>query len=112
MRYRIVAFLVCCLPIFCAAQQKTEITSDRVNAALAQLDPYIQASLAKTKVPGAAVAVIYNDKVVFLRGYGIRKVGEPREDRPGYRLRNRLRLQAHRLHHPRFAGRPGKDQLG
>jgi hypothetical protein len=23
----------------CAAQQKTEITSDRVNAALAQLDP-------------------------------------------------------------------------
>jgi CubicO group peptidase (beta-lactamase class C family) len=76
VRHRIVAFLVCCLPIFCAAQQKTEITSDRVNAALAQLDPYIQANLAKTKVPGAAVAVIYNDKVVFLRGYGVRKVGE------------------------------------
>ena len=82
MRYRIVAFLVCCLPIFCAAQQKTEITSDRVNAALAQLDPYIQANLAKTKVPGAAVAVIYNDKVVFLRGYGVRKVGEPKKIDP------------------------------
>jgi CubicO group peptidase (beta-lactamase class C family) len=81
VRYRIVAFLVCCLPLFCAAQ-KGEITSDRVNAALAQLDPYIQASLAKTKVPGAAVAVIYNDKVVFLRGYGIRKVGEPEKIDP------------------------------
>jgi CubicO group peptidase (beta-lactamase class C family) len=76
VRYRIAAFLVCCLPLFCAAQQKTEITPDRVNAALAQLDLYIQANLAKTKVPGAAVAVIYNDQVVFLRGYGVRKVGE------------------------------------
>jgi CubicO group peptidase (beta-lactamase class C family) len=81
MRYRIAAFLVCCLPLFCRplfshAQQKEEITPDRVNAALAQLDPYIQENLAKTKVPGAAVAVIYNDQVVFLRGYGVRKVGE------------------------------------
>jgi len=76
MRHRIAAFFVCCLPLFCAAQQKTEITSDRVNAALAQLDPYIRSALDKTKVPGAAVAVIYNDRVVFLRGYGVRKIGE------------------------------------
>jgi CubicO group peptidase (beta-lactamase class C family) len=82
MRNRVAAFIVCCLPIFCAAQQKTEITPERVNAALAQLDPYIQANLAKTKVPGAAVAVIYNDKVVFLRGYGVRKVGEPEKIDP------------------------------
>ena len=77
MRHRIAAFLVCCLPLVCAAQQKTEITSDRVNAALAQLDPYIRSAMDKTKVPGAAVAVIYNGQVVFLRGYGVRKVGEP-----------------------------------
>jgi CubicO group peptidase (beta-lactamase class C family) len=77
MRRRIAAFLVCCLPLFCAAQQKTEINSDRVNAALAQLDPYIRSAMDKTKVPGAAVAVIYNGQVVFLRGYGVRKVGEP-----------------------------------
>jgi len=77
MRQRIDAFFVCCLPLYCAAQQKTEITSDRVNAALTQLDPYIRSTLDKTKVPGAAVAVIYNDQVVFLRGYGVRKVGEP-----------------------------------
>ncbi len=82
MRHRIAAFLVCCLPLFCAAQQKTEITSDRVNAALAQLDPYIRSAMDKTKVPGAAVAVIYNDQVVFLRGYGVRKVGEPEKIDP------------------------------
>jgi CubicO group peptidase (beta-lactamase class C family) len=82
MRHRVAALFVCCLPLFCAAQQKTEITSDRVNAALAQLDPYIRSAMDKTKVPGAAVAVIYNDQVVFLRGYGLRKIGEPEKIDP------------------------------
>ena len=77
MRSRVAVLLVCCLPIFCSAQQKTDITPDRVNAALAQLDPYIRSAMDETKVPGAAVAVIYNDQVVLLRGYGVRKVGEP-----------------------------------
>jgi CubicO group peptidase (beta-lactamase class C family) len=76
MRNRIALFLVFCIPLFCAAQPKPAISSDSVKSALAQLDPYIRSSLAKTKVPGAAVAVIYNDQVVFLRGYGVRKVGE------------------------------------
>lgn len=76
MRHRIVALLISCLPFLCSGQQTTTITSDRVNAALAQLDPYIRSSMDKTHVPGAAVAVIYNDQVVFLRGYGVRKVGE------------------------------------
>jgi CubicO group peptidase (beta-lactamase class C family) len=82
MRHCIAAFLLCCLPPICAAQQKTEVTSDRVNAALAQLEPYIRSAMDKTKVPGAAVAVIYNDKVVLLRGYGVRKVGEPAQIDP------------------------------
>jgi CubicO group peptidase (beta-lactamase class C family) len=82
MRNGVAAFIVCCLPILCVAQQKTGITPERVDAALAQLDPYIQANLAKTRVPGAAIAVIYNDKVVFLRGYGVRKVGEPEKIDP------------------------------
>src|SRR5882757_2322147 len=77
MRNRIALFLVCCLPLFCAAQPKPAISSDSVKSALAQLDPYIRSAMDKTKVPGAAVAVIYNGQVVFLRGYGVRKVGEP-----------------------------------
>jgi CubicO group peptidase (beta-lactamase class C family) len=79
MRNCIAALVVCCLPLFCAAQPKAAISSDSVKSALAQLDPYIRSSLAKTKVPGAAVAVIYNDQVVFLRGYGVRKIGEAAE---------------------------------
>jgi len=82
MRHRIAALFISCLPLFCAAQQKTEITSDSVNAALTQLEPYIRSAMDKTKVPGAAVAVIYNDQVVLLRGYGVRKIGEPEKIDP------------------------------
>jgi CubicO group peptidase (beta-lactamase class C family) len=82
MRHRIAAFVVCCLPLFCSAQPKAEISPDSINSALAQLDSYIRSSLAKTKVPGAAVAVIYNDQVVFLRGYGVRKIGDPAQIDP------------------------------
>jgi CubicO group peptidase (beta-lactamase class C family) len=73
----LVAFVVSWSTLFCLAQEKTTITPERVNAALAQLDPYIRSTLASTKVPGVAVAVIYNDQVLFLRGYGIRKIGDP-----------------------------------
>jgi len=82
MRNCIAALIVCCSSLFCAAQGKSNLSSDRVNAALAQLDPYIRSSLAGTKVPGVAVAVVYNDQVVFLRGYGIRKVGQPAQVDP------------------------------
>jgi CubicO group peptidase (beta-lactamase class C family) len=51
--------------------------ADHLSAALANLDPYIQASMAASKVPGLAVAVVAHDKVVFLKGYGVRRLGEP-----------------------------------
>lgn len=77
MRHPIALFLACLFPFLCSAQQQIDVTPDRVQSALEQLDPYIRASMEKTKVPGVAVAVVYNDQVVFLRGYGVRKVGEP-----------------------------------
>ncbi len=68
--------LILWLSIFCTAQEKPSVSPESVSSALAQLEPYIRSSLASTKVPGLAVAVVHNDQVVFLRGYGIRKVGE------------------------------------
>jgi CubicO group peptidase (beta-lactamase class C family) len=82
MRNCIAAFVVCCLSLFCCGQDKLAVSPDRVNSALEQLDSYIRSSLGKTKVPGVAVAVIYNDQVVFLRGYGVCKVGESGEVDP------------------------------
>src|ERR1700722_20310991 len=70
-----VALAFLSLPL--AAQQKPTITAERVNTAVSQLDSYIHSALTQTKVPGLAVAIIYKDKVLLLRSYGIRKVGDP-----------------------------------
>ncbi len=76
------AFLIFCLTVTAVAQTRVSASPANVNAALSDLDSYIRSSLASTKVPGLAVAVVYNDKVVFLRGYGVRKIGEPAQIDP------------------------------
>ncbi len=50
--------------------------SGNIADALTKLDAYVKMAMEKTHVPGAAVAVVYKDQVVFAKGYGVRKVGE------------------------------------
>src|SRR5215472_11452872 len=59
------------------SQTSSVAASPDVQTALARLDTFIQEAMAKTKVPGLAVAVVFQDKVVFLKGYGVRKIGDP-----------------------------------
>src|SRR5690348_17558155 len=40
-------------------------------------DAYVGKSLQTLQTPGAAVAVVKNGTVLFARGYGVRKLGEP-----------------------------------
>lgn len=51
--------------------------SAKVDAALAQLDGLARQTLEQTHIPGMAVAVVYQDKVVYLKGFGVREVGKP-----------------------------------
>src|SRR5687767_5156896 len=53
------------------------ITADQVGTALAQLDGLVEDAMARTGVPGAAVAVVYDDAVVYERAFGVREVGKP-----------------------------------
>jgi CubicO group peptidase (beta-lactamase class C family) len=41
----------------------------------AAIDKIVQEGLKTWQVPGAAVAIVQNDKVVFLKGYGVRELG-------------------------------------
>lgn len=43
----------------------------------ADLDAFIRRGTAEWSIPGLAVAVVRNDSVVFLRGYGVRELGQP-----------------------------------
>ena len=44
---------------------------------IAQLEPYISATMQRMGVPGAAVAIVQDGKVVFARGFGVRELGKP-----------------------------------
>ncbi len=54
----------------------------KVTRALARLDRIVAEAMASTGVPGAAVAVVYQDEVVYLKGVGLREVGRPEEVGP------------------------------
>ena len=41
------------------------------------LDRYIKRNMAEGKIPGLAIAIVENGKVIVLKGYGIRQLGKP-----------------------------------
>lgn len=47
------------------------------QAPLQGFDAYVEKALRDWEVPGAAVAVVRGDSVVFARGYGVRELGKP-----------------------------------
>src|SRR4029450_12945117 len=40
-------------------------------------DAYVRSALTTWKVPGAAVAIVRNDSVIYAKGYGVREIGKP-----------------------------------
>ncbi|HEX4592583.1 MAG TPA: serine hydrolase domain-containing protein, partial [Gemmataceae bacterium] len=68
---RLLAVIVLLLPAFAPAQTPVP------ELASADLDNYARKVLADWHAPGVAVAVVKNDKVIFIRGYGVREVGKP-----------------------------------
>jgi CubicO group peptidase (beta-lactamase class C family) len=63
--------------LVCAPSRPQATNSSDIDTALTQLDAYIRASMQTTHMPGLAVAVVYQGRVVFLQGYGVRKLGNP-----------------------------------
>src|SRR5262245_17687812 len=40
-------------------------------------DAYVNTALTTWKVPGAAVAIVRNDSIIYAKGYGVREIGKP-----------------------------------
>jgi CubicO group peptidase (beta-lactamase class C family) len=58
------------------AQPANTSDHDRpIGPLLQQIEPFVEKGMTKTGVPGVAVAVVYHDKIVYLKGFGIRKAG-------------------------------------
>lgn len=43
----------------------------------AELDAFIEKAVADYRVPGAAVAIVKGDRTILMRGYGVRRSGDP-----------------------------------
>ena len=65
-------WLVCVLAIASVAA-----SAPAQSAPLADFDAYVERTMKAFDVPGVAVAVVKDGKVVLARGYGVRKVGDP-----------------------------------
>ncbi|MFL5664941.1 MAG: serine hydrolase [Ktedonobacteraceae bacterium] len=52
------------------------VTREQVEAALPKLEQLAQETLKKTGIPGLAITVVYQDEVLYLKGFGVRKAGE------------------------------------
>ncbi len=53
------------------------LDSAKVGQAVERLDGLIQDAMTRTGVPGIAAAVVHQDKVVYLKGFGVREAGKP-----------------------------------
>jgi CubicO group peptidase (beta-lactamase class C family) len=54
-----------------------EATRQSVHAALPGLDAYIEEQMGAGAAPGLAVAIVFDDEVVHLKGFGFREMGNP-----------------------------------
>lgn len=68
--------LLCLLYLPLYAQTGSTITPEKLQAALTDLDRRAARILQETGVPGMSLAVVYKDKVIYLKGFGIRETGK------------------------------------
>ncbi|GGO41358.1 serine hydrolase [Deinococcus humi] len=59
------------------AAQAREVTPTRLAAALSGLDRLATQAVSTGGVPGLSIAVVHDDKVIYLKGFGVREAGRP-----------------------------------
>ncbi|HEY5615879.1 MAG TPA: serine hydrolase domain-containing protein, partial [Bacteroidota bacterium] len=58
------------------------------DSLLIRYDAYVDEFLAESNAPGAAIAIVKDDRIVYIRGFGSRKIGEgePVDTNTAFRL--------------------------
>ncbi len=64
--------LILLLPMCVLAQGKTHITSDQVTRAIQELEKLAQKQIQENALPGLAIAVVFQDKTIYAKGFGVR----------------------------------------
>lgn len=59
------------------ADRASSVSPEQIKKTVAEIDKLTADTLKRTGVPCIAVAVVSHDKVVFIKGYGVREAGKP-----------------------------------
>jgi CubicO group peptidase (beta-lactamase class C family) len=59
------------------AAANSPVTPERVQSAIDKLQKLTSDTLKRTGVPGVAIAVVYQDRVVYKQGFGVCEAGKP-----------------------------------
>ncbi|MDQ3519190.1 MAG: serine hydrolase, partial [Gemmatimonadota bacterium] len=65
--------LVTMWPTLISAQSKSDVP----NRFPAELDAYIAKAVEDWEIPGLSIAIVRNDSVIVVKGYGVREMGKP-----------------------------------
>src|SRR5437764_12293044 len=57
-----------------AAPEQSRVTSEQVTHAVQELEKLVQQKIQENAVPGLAIAVVFQDRVVYAKGFGVRDV--------------------------------------
>jgi CubicO group peptidase (beta-lactamase class C family)/pimeloyl-ACP methyl ester carboxylesterase len=68
------SLLILAAPFCAAAPQQPHVTSEQVTRAVQELEKLAQQKIQENAVPGLAIAVVFQDKVVYAKGFGVRDV--------------------------------------
>ncbi len=70
-----IGILFCCT--VSAGETPKQVTAEKLAKALPKIEKLAEATLKKTGVPGMSIVIVHNDKVVYLKGFGVREAGKP-----------------------------------
>src|SRR5438094_3787018 len=62
------------MPLCVTGQEKSHVTSEQVTHAIQELEKLAQTQIREDAVPGIAIAVVFQDKTVYAKGFGVRDV--------------------------------------
>src|SRR6266566_5032499 len=61
-------------PFSAYAQEKSHVTSAQVDNAIREVEKLAKKQIQENALPGLAIAVVFQDKVVYAKGFGVRDV--------------------------------------
>src|SRR5881296_1589726 len=66
--------LIFLAPFCFATSEKSRVSSEQVTRAVQELEKLAQKKIQENTVPGLAIAVVFQDEVVYAKGFGVRDV--------------------------------------